>query len=110
VLEAVRSLFAESHEGYALYRCKRCGQPYLEQFHEILDWSEGDDDIWIRWMALTPEELAEVNRLFPVETADAGNVHVLASLMHRRRRLTRHPDGGYSWSDGWDAGDLLPPG
>jgi hypothetical protein len=110
-LEGVRSLFDASHEGYSLYRCKQCGQPYLEQFHEIIDWSGGNDDIWIRWIPLTPEEVAEVDRLFPAETANAANVHVLTSLMHRRRRLTCHPDGKFFWSDdGWDGGDLLPPG
>jgi hypothetical protein len=62
-------------------------------------------------MPLTPEEVDEVNRLFKIETTDAANAHSLASLMHRRRRLTRHPNGQFFWSeDAWDAGDMLPPG
>jgi hypothetical protein len=111
LLDGGRCLFLDRHEGYHLCHCRQCGQPFLKQFHEILDWKEGKDDLWRRWLPLAPEELAEVERLFPFETEDAANVHVLAALMHRRRRLTQHPDGQFFWAeDGWDAGDLLPPG
>ena len=46
VLEHVRGLYYDCHEGYALYRCRECTQIYLEQFHEIIDWFGGEDDLW----------------------------------------------------------------
>lgn len=110
-LEGIRTLYSDSHEGYALYRCRDCGQIFLEQFHEILDWTHGRDDIWQRWTPLTTEESVEVDVLYPEETEDYGDVPYLAGIMRRRGRLTRDPEGTYYWNEeGSDAGDLLPPG
>ena len=110
-LERVRNLCEEPHEGYAVFRCTACGTPFLEQFQEITWLPSGEDDIWLRWMPLTPEELAEVEALFPTETEDSANAHVLARLMHRRGRLVRDPLGRFAWSeDARDAGNLYPPG
>jgi hypothetical protein len=110
-LEQTRSLHSDCHEGFALYRCRQCGQIYLEQFHEIVDWVGGVDDLWQRWVPLTVDEVAEVERLCPTETEEYDEVPRLAALMHRRGRLTRDPLGRFRWSEhGWDAGDLLPPG
>jgi hypothetical protein len=106
-----RSLYGSPHEGYALCQCPACGHPFLEQFQEITLLPSGEDDIWLRWMPLTAEELAEVERLFPEATEDDADAHVLAKLMHRRGRLVRDPLGRFSWSeDPWDAGNLYPPG
>lgn len=111
VLEHSRGLYYDCHEGYALYRCRECAQIYLEQFHELVDWVGGEDDLWQRWTPLTDDELSEVERLFPEETEDYDEVPRLTALMHRRGRLTKDPEGTYYWSDdGWDPGDLLPPG
>jgi len=111
VLEGVRTLYCDSHEGYSLYRCRCCGQIFLEQFHEILDWTNGNDDLWQRWTPLTTEESDEVDSLYPEETEDYGDVPYLAGLMRRRGRLTRDPEGAYYWNEqGVDAGDLLSPG
>ena len=112
VLDSVRTLYCDSHEGYSLYRCRCCGQIFLEQFHEILDWTNGDDDLWQRWTPLTTEESDEVDSLYSEETEDDGDVPYLAGLMRRRGRLTlRDPEGAYYWNEqGVDAGDLVPPG
>jgi hypothetical protein len=103
VLEPVRSLYYESQEGYALYRCRHCAQAYLEEFQEISDWSGSEDDLWQWWMPLTTDELAEVNRLFPNEMDDYDEVPRLTALMQRRARLTKDPQGCFYWSDeGWE--------
>jgi hypothetical protein len=110
-LTSVRSLYEGPHEGYALFACPDCGQTFLEQFQEITWRPDGEDLIWLRWMPITTEELAEVERLFPAETEDDTNTHHLAKLMHRRGRLVRDPEGRFVWSDrAWDAGNLYPPG
>src|SRR5215210_4467004 len=110
-LELVRNLYEGPHEGYAIIRCPECTRPFLEQFQEITWLPSGEDDIWLRWMPLMPEELAEVEALFPAETEDDRDTHHLAKLMHRRGRLVRDPLGRFAWSDeAWDAGNLYPLG
>ncbi len=110
-LEPVRNLYEAPHEGYALFRCRQCGQPYLEQFQEITWLPGGRDDIWLRWVPLTAEELAEIDRLFPAPTEDDAGTERLVELMHRRARLVRDPEGRFSRSERpWDAGNLFPPG
>ena len=64
-LEQTRSLYSDCHEGFALYRCRQCGQIYLEQFQESVD-----DDLWQRWVPLTADEVAEVERLCPTESEE----------------------------------------
>lgn len=109
-IELTRGLYMESHEGYALCHCNSCGQMYLEQYREFINWSGGDDEWWERWVPLTAEELSEVNRLFPNEAADYDEVPHLAAIMLRRGRLTEDPEGEFYWSeDSWDPSDLLPP-
>jgi hypothetical protein len=110
-LERVRNLYESPHEGYAVFRCPACGTPFLEQFQEVTWLPSGEDDIWLRWMPLTPDELAEVEALFPAQTEDGANAHHLARLMHRRGRLVRDPLGRFAWSeDARDVGNLYPPG
>jgi hypothetical protein len=86
----------------------------LKQFHEILDWSGEDDDIWTRWMPLTPEEMAEIDAIpeFSSERGRDGELwDRLDAFMHRRERLICDPSGEFHWNpNSWDAGDLLPPG
>lgn len=110
-LERIRNLYEGPHEGYALFRCTACSQMFLEQFQEITWLGRTEDDIWLRWMPLTPDELAEVERLFPEPTEDDSRVAHLAGLMRRRSRLVRDPLGLFAWTDlPWDAGDMFPAG
>lgn len=110
-LEQIRSLYSDCHEGFALYRCRECGQVYLEQFQEIADWVGSVDDLWQCWVPLTVEEAAEVERLCPTESEEYDGLPRLAELMHRRGRLTRDPLGRFHWSQhARDAVDVLPPG
>ena len=109
---AVRILWNSSHSSFELWRCESCGQSYLNQFHEILDWSGGEDDIWTRWMPLTPEEKMDLEAIAETSTDDPrrGRLwNLLAELMHRRARLVLDPTAKFSWSPKpWDASDLMP--
>jgi hypothetical protein len=106
----VRSLWETPHLGFALFECRYCRQPYLEHFQEIIDWDGGGDDIWLRWMALTPAEAKALPAKADSPVPD-NLVQDLSALMHRRRRLVKDPLGRLTWSEtAWDAGDTLPPG
>jgi hypothetical protein len=110
-LKFVRKLFEDSHEAYVLHACAECEQPFLYQFQEITWLPNGEDHIWLRWMPITEQELAEIDRLFPTPTEDDTNTHHLAKMMHRRVRLVRDPLGRFEWQDSpHDAGNLFPPG
>jgi hypothetical protein len=98
----VRPLFDSSHSSFDLCRCSACGQNYLKQFHEIIVWEGGGDDVWFYWEPLTKKEAAEVSVKWPWNR--------LAEMMHRRGRLVQQ-NGEIYWSDDkYSAGDLLPPG
>src|SRR4051794_26665320 len=77
----VRTLYEDSHEGYAIFACRECGQRYLEQFQEITWLPDGNDLIYLRWMPLTEGEAVEIERLFPAETEDYDEARYLAKLM-----------------------------
>ena len=101
-IEPVRMLFDSSHSSFELCRCTACGQSYLKQFHEILDWVGGDDDVFFYWEPLTKREAAEVSPDWVC--------HRLAAMTHRRGRLVQD-NGEIYWSeDKYSAGDMLPPG
>ena len=108
----VRILWNSSHSSFELWQCKSCGQRYLNQFHEILDWSGGEDDVWTRWMPLASNEPAEVEAMCREDHAPPeGLWNRLAQVMRRRERLVMDPQGRLYWSERpWDAGDFMPPG
>ena len=107
-LSRVRNLFEESHEGYTLYECAECRQPFLGQFQEITWLPNGEDDIWLRWMPITAQERTQIDALFPDATEDAVAARFLAKLMRERPRLVRDPLGRFAWSE-TDAGNLYGP-
>src|SRR5262245_45531633 len=107
-LSRVRNLYEEPHEGYALYECRECHQPFLEQFQEITWLPNGEDDIWLRWLPLTSQERTQIDARFPNETEDAEAAHFLAKLMRERERLVRDPLGRFSWAKS-DAGNRYGP-
>ena len=110
-LRHVRNLYEDSHEGYALYECRECRQPCLEQFQEITWLPNGEDDIWLRWMPITEQERVQIDVLFPEMTEDYDEARYLAKMMHSRGRLVREPEGRFVWYDSpHDAGNLYPPG
>ena len=112
-IEVVRPLWQSSHSSFELCRCTACGQPFLRQFHEVLDWGDGDDDVWTRWMPLMPDEVGELEAACP--EADLPRPRVdwnwLAAFVRRRGRLVRDPKGRLGWSEQpIDGCDLAPPG
>jgi hypothetical protein len=107
----MRNLYEEPHEGYAIYECRECRQPFLEQFQEITWLPNGEDDIWLRWMPITEQERGELDATIPDETTDDATARGLAKMMHRRMRLVRDPLGRFTWNhEAWDAGNLYSPG
>ena len=109
-LTRVRNLFEDPHDGYALFACPECGQPFLEQFQEITWLPNGEDDIWLLWMPLTEQEHAEINQLCPDVTEDGNVARRFAEMMRTRGRLVRDPNGVFAWYDTpRDAGNLFGP-
>lgn len=109
--QPVRRLHESSHSGFTLCKCSSCGQHYLQQFHEIVDWADGNDDIWVRWEPLTEEEVSKLDYMFPGEYYDSSSWNVLIDFMHLRCRLVWGREGRFYWSEHpWDAGDMMPPG
>lgn len=109
----VRAYFDQSHDHFYLRRCKACDQYYLEQFHEIVDWtgSRGRDDMWSYWAPITAIEQRALDDRFSDGDADRSGLSVLHKIMHSRPRLTYDADNVFSWSPTtWTASDLLPPG
>ena len=44
----IECFMQESHFSKRLLRCRECGQHYLVEFHEDIDWVDGDDpQVWI---------------------------------------------------------------
>ena len=50
-LETLAIYIDESHESLTLKRCLECGQLYLYEFYEEIDWVDGNDP---QYRALTP--------------------------------------------------------
>jgi hypothetical protein len=99
----VRELLDSSHSTFTLCRCTACGQRYLKQFHEIVNWQGGGDDVWVYWMPLTRREASEVSARW--------SWNQLEALMHRRGRLVRENGVETYWSESpCSAGDMMPPG
>jgi hypothetical protein len=109
----VRAYFDRSHDHYYLRQCKTCGQYYLEQFREILDWGNrwGADQMWNYWVPITPEEQKALEKTFPEEVAERERLGVLAAIVRGRPRLTYDATNTFTWSDTpWTISDILPPG
>jgi len=107
--QETKRLYSSSHSDFLLCECTFCKQPYLYQFHEIVYWSGNvGDDIWLRWMPLLSSEVHEIDKLFSGRENRSGYWDKLASIIRRRDRLVRHPDGHFFRSDS-DAGDMMPP-
>jgi hypothetical protein len=109
-LVRIRNLFEESHEGYALFECPECRQPFLEQFQEITWLPDGEDHIWLRWMPITAQERTQIDAVMPDVTENDEHARYLAKLMRTRGRLVRDPEGRFAWYDSpSDAGNLFGP-
>lgn len=52
----IKSLYLESHDSEALCQCQTCEAYWFWRFHEVINWSGGNDDwtVWYSW--LTPAQ------------------------------------------------------
>ena len=57
----VRTCLDESHTTRALVQCGCCGRLYLREWHEEIDWDDGDDASHETWVPVTAE--AEIEAL-----------------------------------------------
>jgi len=84
--EKVRCLHDARHSGFTLCRCGCCGQHYLAQFHEIVDWARGAEDMWLRLELPTTEEVVRHDEQFPGAYYNSASWCELCSYMHLCRR------------------------
>lgn len=52
--------FQDSHESRTIVRCSECGQLYLKDFYEEVDWVDGDDPQYWTYIPVDSKEEAEV--------------------------------------------------
>ena len=58
----------DSHYRRALLRCKSCGQLYLYEFYEWIEWEGGNDPQYQTWIPVASrEEAVEVNKADYIE-------------------------------------------
>jgi len=60
-LVKVKELFDLSHQIRSIRRCRDCGQLYLWDFDEQVDWNEGNDAQY--WTVMPVENMEEAERL-----------------------------------------------
>jgi hypothetical protein len=57
----------ESHWWRYLLECRKCGQRYFFEFHEEIDWVDGDDPRYCTWIPIeTEEELQSLKAAAPL--------------------------------------------
>ena len=53
---SIKRIYQETHDSEALCQCQNCGAYWFWRFHELVNFSGGDDD-WTVWFSrLTPEQ------------------------------------------------------
>lgn len=57
--DAIKTYSEESHHSRRLVRCKQCGQLYLKEFFEEIDWIDGDDPQYVTYIPVRDEQEAE---------------------------------------------------
>lgn len=65
----VQTYVDTSHFSRSLLRCKECGQLYYSEFYEIVDWENGNDDIYSTYIPIEYDEgvINELNNRSPFE-------------------------------------------
>ena len=59
----IETLFQESHHARYILKCRCCGTRYLKEFHEEIDWKDGDDPTWNTYFPIQSEnQLEEMRR------------------------------------------------
>jgi hypothetical protein len=59
--EVVEGLVDESHDSRNVFKCRECGQLYFYEWHEEIDWEDGDDAQYTTYIPVqTREEIDEL--------------------------------------------------
>lgn len=68
--ERLQQFEDESHWSRALLACRECGQRYVFEFYEEVDWADGDDPQYCTWVPIDgDEDIAAALRAGPGELA-----------------------------------------
>jgi hypothetical protein len=81
-LTTTRGIASDTHSSVALRACPKCGQQFVTNFTEWVNWAMGGDDQYYEVIPVTPDEAAEIVRA----GADISNAH-LNGLGRGRRHL-----------------------
>jgi hypothetical protein len=76
-MTVVRTLLDDSHLARRVLRCKECGQLYFFEFHEIVDWVNGNDAQYATYVPVQETDL---------EALEASESPVLAACTPRIQR------------------------
>jgi hypothetical protein len=57
--ELLETFVKESHWWRYLLKCRECGQRYVFEFHEEIDWVDGDDPQYCTWIPIETDEEAQ---------------------------------------------------
>lgn len=58
-------------------QCTECRQLYFYEFHELIDWEEGNDAMYYKWIPVTGMEEAEkLHNLKPVDLLQIASIRV----------------------------------
>jgi len=67
--EIIKTYWEDSHFWRYLQKCKKCGQLYINDTLEFIDWKEGNDEIYTTFIPVSEEELEkhDFSELQPIE-------------------------------------------
>ncbi len=66
-LESIVSFADESHFARSVVRCRRCGQLYVFQFYELVDWQNGNDAMSTVYVPIEKDDIESMRRARPVD-------------------------------------------
>ena len=63
--KTVQCLYESSHYDWAVMRCNTCSMPMLYYFYELVDWEDGNDEIYVFWSPLSEQEVRFLAERYP---------------------------------------------
>ena len=63
--ERLETFVEESHWWRYLLKCRECGQRYVYEFREEVDWADGDDPQYVTWVPVETEQEIRALRSAP---------------------------------------------
>jgi phage terminase large subunit GpA-like protein len=85
--ERVETYVESSHFDRGLLKCPECGQLYYYEFYEVIDWKEGNDQMYSTYIPIEYDKalIEDLNKRSPLE------------LLAITPRLQWDPDGSIKW-------------